>query len=258
MVWVTLIVFFILSMLIIFLFLNIMRRRKAEKVLQKHQKNLEIIIKERTKDLRKNEQLLKLTGQMAKVGGWELNAETSEVSWTEETYNIHEIPLDQKPPLKRAIEFYHPDDRPKLELAIQEAIDNGKPYEMKVRFITAKGNRLWTHTICKPVVVDGKTVKLTGTFQDITASKQLEIERERLIDELKEALMEVKTLSGLLPICAHCKKIRDDKGYWNTLEAYIEKHSEAEFSHGMCSECSDKFYGNEDWYLKMKKVEESE
>jgi len=59
-------------------------------------------------------------------------------------------------------------------------------------------------------------------------------------------------LSGLLPICAHCKKIRDDKGYWNKIEAYVEKHSNASFSHGMCPECLDLFYDKEDWYLEMK------
>ena len=67
-------------------------------------------------------------------------------------------------------------------------------------------------------------------------------EQERLISELREALAEVKKLSGLLPMCASCKKIRDDKGYWNQLEAYISAHSEADFSHGICPECAKKLY----------------
>ncbi len=71
--------------------------------------------------------------------------------------------------------------------------------------------------------------------------------------KLITALNEIKTLRGILPICARCKKIRDDKGYWNNLESYIQKHSEASFSHGMCHECSDELYGDEDWYIKMKK-----
>ena len=66
-------------------------------------------------------------------------------------------------------------------------------------------------------------------------------------------LAEIKQLKGMLLICSMCKKIRDDKGYWNTLEVYIEEHSDASFSHGMCTECSDKLYGNEDWYIEMKK-----
>ncbi len=67
-------------------------------------------------------------------------------------------------------------------------------------------------------------------------------EQERLISELREALAKVKKLSGLLPMCASCKKIRDDKGYWNQLEAYICAHSEADFSHGICPECAKKLY----------------
>jgi hypothetical protein len=78
-------------------------------------------------------------------------------------------------------------------------------------------------------------------------------ELENSNKELKEALNNIKQLSGLLPICAHCKKIRDDKGYWNQIEGYIQKYSEASFSHGMCPECSDKLYGEEDWYIEMKK-----
>ena len=72
-------------------------------------------------------------------------------------------------------------------------------------------------------------------------------------DELQKVIDNVKTLSGLLPICSHCKKIRDDKGYWNQIEGYIQAHSDAEFSHGMCPECSDDLYGKENWYIKMKK-----
>nr|WP_321400920.1 response regulator [uncultured Desulfobacter sp.] len=69
---------------------------------------------------------------------------------------------------------------------------------------------------------------------------------------LETALAEIKTLSGLLPICASCKKIRDDKGYWNLLETYIEQHTQATFSHGVCPECMDKLYGKQDWYIKKK------
>jgi hypothetical protein len=62
------------------------------------------------------------------------------------------------------------------------------------------------------------------------------------ITELQNALSKVKILSGLIPICAHCKKIRDDHGYWNQLESYIKKHSEADFSHGICPDCIRKLY----------------
>lgn len=70
----------------------------------------------------------------------------------------------------------------------------------------------------------------------------MDAEREKLIVELKQALDEIKTLKGFLPICAACKKIRDDKGYWQQIEVYISDHSEAEFSHGMCPDCAREYY----------------
>jgi DNA-binding NtrC family response regulator len=72
--------------------------------------------------------------------------------------------------------------------------------------------------------------------------REAEEEREQLIRELQEALAKVKTLSGLLPICSCCKKIRDDKGYWNRLETYIQEHSQARLTHGICPECADRLY----------------
>ena len=68
------------------------------------------------------------------------------------------------------------------------------------------------------------------------------VERQRLVSELKVALNQVNQLTGLLPICASCKKIRDDKGYWNRIEAYISEHSEAQFTHSLCPDCLEKLY----------------
>jgi hypothetical protein len=66
------------------------------------------------------------------------------------------------------------------------------------------------------------------------------------IEKLQNALADVNQLGGLLPICAYCKKIRDDKGYWNQLEAYLQKHTEAQFSHGICPDCEKKLYADLD------------
>jgi PAS domain S-box-containing protein len=99
-----------------------------------------------------------------------------------------------------------------------------------------------------PVEVTSKVLEYNGRqflicfAQDITKRKQVENEKEKLLNELREALENVKALSGLLPICASCKKIRDDKGYWNQIEHYIRTHSEAEFSHGLCPDCVNKLY----------------
>ena len=116
-------------------------------------------------------------------------------------------------------------------------------------------------TIC---VLDFKENAYTETFENLILNfrdliqSQLELiymnaelgeENRSLFDYLAE----IKTLRGLVPICSKCKKIRDDKGYWNHLETYIEKHSDASFTHGLCPECSDDLYAHHDWYTKIKK-----
>lgn len=96
--------------------------------------------------------------------------------------------------------------------------------------------------IAAPIRNGDAVVAAVIAFQDITLRQMIEEERERLIGELKEALENVKTLKGLLPICASCKRIRDDTGYWNQIEEYVRDHTDAEFSHGICPECAQKIY----------------
>jgi PAS domain S-box-containing protein len=105
------------------------------------------------------------------------------------------------------------------------------------RYLSAMAGRLYN--------VKGDIVGAIESVRDITARKHSDKERERLIAELQEALAKVRTLSGMLPICSKCKKIRDDKGYWNQIEIYIRERSEAEFSHGICPECAKLLYP--DW-----------
>jgi PAS domain S-box-containing protein len=85
-------------------------------------------------------------------------------------------------------------------------------------------------------------VGLIGIGRDITERKIAEVERERLIKSLQEALADIKVLSGLVPICSNCKKIRDDKGFWMQLESYIQERSNANFTHGICPDCMKKLY----------------
>ncbi len=79
-------------------------------------------------------------------------------------------------------------------------------------------------------------------IEDITARKRAEEQKDSLVSDLQKALSEVKTLRGFIPICAHCKNIRNDKGYWEKIEKYIHEHSDAQFSHGICQECAKKYY----------------
>lgn len=92
-----------------------------------------------------------------------------------------------------------------------------------------------------PITFGGKSL-LCSIIHDISKRKKMERNKQRLIEKLQKALTEVKTLRGFIPICSSCKKIRDDQGYWNQIESYIRKHSEAEFSHGICPECARKLY----------------
>ena len=89
----------------------------------------------------------------------------------------------------------------------------------------------------------GQMLFVLVMVEDISERRRAAEERERMIDELKEALANVKTLRGLIPICASCKKIRDDKGYWSQVEVYVRERSEAEFSHGICPDCMRRLYG---------------
>ncbi|MFH2057414.1 MAG: PAS domain S-box protein [Pseudomonadota bacterium] len=81
-----------------------------------------------------------------------------------------------------------------------------------------------------------------GIVRDISNRKQNERERDQLISNLKKALDEIKTLRGIVPICAGCKKIRDDKGFWKHVETYVQEHSHAQFSHGICPDCQKELY----------------
>ena len=97
-------------------------------------------------------------------------------------------------------------------------------------------------TISPVQTKDMEIVGISITARDVSERKRQEAERERLIRELQTAMAEVKTLSGLLPICAQCKKIRDDRGYWNQIEKFIGARSNARFSHGICPDCMKELY----------------
>jgi DNA-binding NtrC family response regulator len=102
------------------------------------------------------------------------------------------------------------------------------------------------HLLHLEKLVQDRTSDLNATNQrletEIAARKKSQIERETLIRTLEEALANVNTLRGLIPICAGCKRIRDDKGFWNQVEIYVSEHSEARFSHGLCPQCARTYY----------------
>ncbi len=109
-------------------------------------------------------------------------------------------------------------------------------------FVRKDGTMFPISVVTSPIWEEGKVVSAVTAFRDISSQKELELERSQLILAYEDALNNIKTLKGLVPICASCKKIRDDKGYWNQIEVYISEHSEAEFSHGICPDCAKRLY----------------
>jgi PAS domain S-box-containing protein len=101
------------------------------------------------------------------------------------------------------------------------------------------GDGRWLSVTVDPLTAkSGRLVGAVHMVRDITALRMVQAEREALIRNLEQALSEVKTLKGLIPICARCRRIRDDSGAWSSLEAYVRSHLDTDFSHGLCPECA--------------------
>jgi PAS domain S-box-containing protein len=142
------------------------------------------------------------------------------------------------------LKITHPDDRALMAEHLRNAAQPGsKVCTMEFRILTRGGEERWISHYCQAVYgADGRWLGQRSGNRDITERKQTEAERDRLIQDLQNALANVKSLRGLLPICAGCKKIRDDKNYWHQVDSYISKHSEATFTHGLCPDCVKKWY----------------
>jgi len=148
---------------------------------------------------------------------------------------------------------YSRDELLTMKISVVEAIERPEETAQRIkRIMETGGGRFETRHRRKDGGIIDMEVSVNYTkigggrlfvfLRDITERKRIEEEREKLIHELQDALANIKTLRGLLPICSYCKKIRDDKGYWNRIESYIQDHSGAEFTHGMCPECLKKHY----------------
>ncbi len=129
------------------------------------------------------------------------------------------------------------------DIFLKKLGESGSLSDYEIELVHKQGTTISASVSSHLVYGDGsRPAAVDGTVRDITRRKNAERERERLFKELQEALSKVKTLSGLLPICARCKKIRDDQGYWHQVEKYIHEHSEADFTHSICPECAEILY----------------
>jgi PAS domain S-box-containing protein len=124
--------------------------------------------------LRRTSELLLRTGELAKVGGWDLDLRSMKLFWSLETCRIHEVEPPVTPALDQAINFYAPEARPVIQAAVQAGMDCGTPFDLDLPLTTAKGRPIWVRAQGSAVMEDGKAVKLLGAFQDITERKRAE------------------------------------------------------------------------------------
>jgi PAS domain S-box-containing protein len=139
-------------------------------------------------------------------------------------------------------ELFHPADAERV-LEDYRALLSGlaAPQHTTFRVRRPDGELRWIEAFVSPIRVDGAPA-VQAAMVDITRRKRVEDERERLIEKLNRALDEIGALRGIIPICASCKKVRKDDGYWTQVETYVAQHSSAEFSHGLCPDCLAELY----------------
>jgi PAS domain S-box-containing protein len=147
--------------------------------------------KQTERELLGKTELLNLTGSMAKVGGWEFDPKTLKGTWTDEVARIHDLDPRAETNVAIGVSFYTPESRRRIEAAIAEALSAGKPYDLELEILSAKGVRKDVRTVCLPVLDEHGTVcKVRGIFQDITEHKAAEAEIQRMTEELERRVVE--------------------------------------------------------------------
>ena len=218
--------------------------------------NFRDISKRRTleKELATSQERLKFAIDSNNDGVWDWNLKTNKVYYSPRGKEIlgyadYEIGDD----LSEWTTRLHPEDKDEVFYALEMHLRGETPsYRNEHRLRCKDGSYKWI--VARGLVIEWDTknnpVRMVGTHTDISIRKIAELENKQLLQELNEALDQVKKLSGILPICMNCKKIRDDQGYWQQVEVYVHDHTDAQFSHGLCPECIRKLYPDMDEELK--------
>lgn len=237
-------------------------RKAAEAALLEHQRDLEATVAERTRELRESEQRLlddlaarkaieaqlrvRAAALEAAHNGIAIVARDGKIQWVNPAftrltgYASDEV-VGKNPRLLKSGRhdeaFYR---------ALWGTVASGKVWEGQMVNRRKDGTLYDEEQTITPVPdASGKITHFVAIKLDVSARLAAERERERLLGELQAALANVRTLSGFIPICAACKKIRNDTGYWDAIEAYISRHTDAQFSHGICPECIVRLYPDE-------------
>ena len=132
-------------------------------------------------------------------------------------------------------EFHTPEETNAFVKEIGDVFKTGEPLKHEHR--SRRDGKFFLRTLSPVKGPDATAIAVNVVTKDISKLKEMEAEREKLISELQSALESIKTLKGLIPICAWCRKVRDDAGYWEEIESYVKKHTDADFSHGICPQC---------------------
>jgi PAS domain S-box len=152
--------------------------------------------------VRTKDELLRLTSEMAKVGGWEFDTPTLKGTWTDEVARIHDLDPSQESNVEIGLSFYIGESRAKIEKAVKEAIELAQPYDLELEMVSAKGNLKWVRTAALPIMNNGKVVKVQGIFQDIT-------ERKRAEEALRENEQKFSIIYYKAPFAAALSKLPD-------------------------------------------------
>ena len=176
--------------------------------------------------LQKSQALLSLTAKQARMGGWEIDLATNELTWTDEIYRIYEVGSDFKPTVEGTLSFYAPESLPIISAAVQRATECAEPFDLELFLVTAQNNRRLVHATGQAALHNGTPCKVSGTFRDITEMRQ----SEEALREMQAQLThndKLATIGQLAAGVAH--EINNPMGFVGsnmaTLAKYIEKYN---------------------------------
>jgi signal transduction histidine kinase len=179
---------------------NFLRLSEKELLLELERKNQELIKAYEALENSQN-RLLDRAQKISKLGGWEIDIDSMDLTWTDEVYHIHELPLSSPAPnVSDGPKYFSPEAWSKISDAIHAAIEDGVPWDLEQPLTTAKGNHKWVRIMGEPIIENNKTVMLSGVFQDVTAQKEIKLELEKKNDEL---IFKNKELEQFVYVASH-------------------------------------------------------
>ena len=170
-------------------------RKRAEMEVRVLNAALDQRVAERTTELQQSKELLDQTGRLARVGGWEIDLERNELTWTDVVHQIHEVEPGYRPTVEGGINFYAPEAVPVISEAVRRAVEEAQPFDVELQLITAKNNRIWVRALGEATRKDGKVTHVRGVFQDIHARKLAELELQTYREHLEESNKELEAFS---------------------------------------------------------------